>query len=187
MNMNTTNSRRLLQIVPVQGRVDLQLAARSSLQSVGHCLGDDVLPLGHCTAGDTGSSSDGCAVSVEVIENDGFIHTPREYSMLNHVVKDAGPGVGYPAYMESMGERIRRLREAQNLTQSRLGELVGVSKSAVSQWEDGSTANIKLTVFLSLCEVLRTDPHYLVYGPERAPEDPVATGQSRRPSRSRLR
>lgn len=108
--------------------------------------------------------------------------------MLNHVVKDAGPGVGYPEYMESMGERIRRLREAQNLTQTRLGELVGVSKSAVSQWEDGSTANIKLTVFLALCEALRTDPHYLVYGPERAPKDPAATGRHRSPSsKGRLR
>lgn len=107
--------------------------------------------------------------------------------MLNHVVKDAGPPLRYAEWMESMGERIRRLREAQNLTQSRLGELVGVSKSAVSQWEDGSTANIKLTVFLTLCDVLRTDPHYLVYGPDRAPESAAATGRHRSLAKGRMR
>lgn len=107
--------------------------------------------------------------------------------MLNTVVKDAGPGVRYAGYMETMGERIRRLREAQNLTQTRLGELCGVSKSAVSQWEDGSTTDIKLKVFLALCDALRTDPHYLVYGPERAPEATTATARPRSPSKGRMR
>ena len=107
--------------------------------------------------------------------------------MLNTVVKDAGLSVRYPVRMESMGDRIRRLREAQNLTQTRLGEMCGVSKSAVSQWEDGSTTDIKLRVFLALCDALKTDPHYLVYGPERAPEAPSATGRPRFPSRRRAR
>lgn len=104
--------------------------------------------------------------------------------MLNGWVKDAGPDVVYPSYtMETMGDRIRQLRIARGLTQTALGDAVGVTKSAVSQWENGSTANVKLEVFISLYETLRTDPHYLVYGENRAPKphDPGAGGRFRRP------
>lgn len=93
--------------------------------------------------------------------------------MLDEHVKDADKVTAYAASrMETMGERIKRLREASNLTQPELGEAVGVSRSAVAQWEDGSTENIKLQIFLRLCEVLNTDPHYLVWGPERV--DPLS-------------
>jgi transcriptional regulator with XRE-family HTH domain len=81
---------------------------------------------------------------------------------------------------ETMGDRIRVLRQARGLTQEGLGEAVGVSKSAVSQWEDGSVANIKLKTFLALIEVLRTSHEYLVHGPERA-----AALQSRSQSKNR--
>jgi transcriptional regulator with XRE-family HTH domain len=102
--------------------------------------------------------------------------------MLNSMVKDAGLPVHYANGMESMGDRIKQLRVAQGLTQPQLAERVGVTKSAVSQWEDGSTSNVKLEVFLLLCEVLRTDPKYLVWGPDRAPTDTSAPGRHRRPS-----
>jgi transcriptional regulator with XRE-family HTH domain len=69
--------------------------------------------------------------------------------------------------METMGDRIRQLREARGLTQQQLGALVGVTKSAVSQWEDGSTKNLKLETFLRVCEVLQTDAEYLIWGPDR--------------------
>jgi transcriptional regulator with XRE-family HTH domain len=93
--------------------------------------------------------------------------------------------------METMGDRIKRLREAQGFTQTQLGELCGVSKSAVSQWEDGSTTDIKIKPFLALCDALRTDPHYLAFGPQRGPDndrrppqggpaDTGATGRFRR-------
>lgn len=90
------------------------------------------------------------------------------------------------AGMETMGERIKRLREAKALSQSQLGEMVGVGKSAVSQWESGSTQNIKLNYFLKLLEVLGTDAQYLLWGPDRAPEKSVtaASPSSRgRPAR----
>lgn len=109
--------------------------------------------------------------------------------MLNSAVKDAGLIVAYaPSTMETMGDRIRRLREAQNLTQTELGELCGgVTRSAVSQWEDGSTTDIKLKQFLALCDALKTDPHYLVFGPDRQPEgyETGSTGRFRRPGAGR--
>lgn len=41
--------------------------------------------------------------------------------------------------MKSIGERIKQLRESKKLTQNKLAKLVGVSPSAVSQWENGDT------------------------------------------------
>ena len=93
--------------------------------------------------------------------------------MLNLEVKDAGPHFAYPAApMETMGDRIRTLRDAKGWTQPFLADLVGVTKSAVSQWEDGNTKNIKNDTFLRLCDALGTDPRYLIWGPERADPQP---------------
>ena len=91
--------------------------------------------------------------------------------MLNLAVQDAVPAYLYAAcLMETMGDRIKTLREARKHTQESLAKAVGVTKSAVSQWEAGSTKNIKLETFLNLLRVLRTDHEYLVYGAERAPK-----------------
>ena len=70
------------------------------------------------------------------------------------------------ATTESMGDRIRVLRQARGYTQEQLAQKVGVSKSAVSQWEDGSVANIKLKTFLLLLDALQTSHEYLIFGPE---------------------
>lgn len=107
--------------------------------------------------------------------------------MLNCLVKDAGLSVLYAVHMETMGDRIKQLRIARGLTQPALGELCGgVTKSAVSQWEDGSTENIKLKTFIRLCEVLQTDPQYLIWGADRSPTGaPGAASRLRRPSTAR--
>ena len=66
--------------------------------------------------------------------------------------------------METMGDRIRRLREGQNLTQLELAKECGVTKGAVSQWELGGTQNIKLKSWLKLLATLHTTAEYLVSG-----------------------
>lgn len=66
-----------------------------------------------------------------------------------------------------MGERIRQLRVARGLTQEQLAKLSGVTKSAVSQWEDGSTKNLKLQTFLLVLDALGTDANFLIYGENR--------------------
>jgi transcriptional regulator with XRE-family HTH domain len=109
--------------------------------------------------------------------------------MLNLEVKDAVPDVSYALLaMETMGDRVRVQRNGRGLTQEQLGKLVGVSKSAVSQWEDGSTKNIKLATFLLLIEVLHTDANYLIWGnskgpgPSRAaPANPARKGANKPP------
>lgn len=90
--------------------------------------------------------------------------------MLNAQIKDAGQLFRYAVPMattETMGDRIKVLRQARNLTQEQLAQEVGVTKSAVSQWEGGNVANIKLQTFLKLVDVLQTDTEYLVFGPDR--------------------
>jgi transcriptional regulator with XRE-family HTH domain len=93
--------------------------------------------------------------------------------MFNLLVKDAALGGFYAWPVETMGDRIRRLRIARKLTQPQFGKLVGVSKSAVSQWEDGSTKNLKLETLARVLEVLGTDLQYLVWGESRGPSSPL--------------
>lgn len=75
------------------------------------------------------------------------------------------------AAMQTMGERIKLLREAKNLSQEGLGQILGVSRAAVSLWELGNTKNIKNLTMLRLVEVLGTSQEYLLFGPkaERGP------------------
>lgn len=91
--------------------------------------------------------------------------------MVNLLVKDARPAreLSYLHSMETMGQRIRQLRNSKKLTQLQLAKLLSVTKGAVSQWEAGDIANPKLHTALRLCEVLGTDIAYLVYGPGRKP------------------
>jgi transcriptional regulator with XRE-family HTH domain len=88
--------------------------------------------------------------------------------MLELNFKDA---VGVSPYalspMETMGQRIKKMREARAWTQGQLAEMVGVTVSAVSQWELDQTENVKLLPFLRLAKIFDTDAHYLVFGPGR--------------------
>src|SRR5688572_16324235 len=88
--------------------------------------------------------------------------------MLDLAVNNVCPTFAYCRTVETMGERIKRLRVARNLTQSELAKRCQVTKQAVSHWESGLTANIKLTTFLCLLDTLDTDAEYLVWGPTRS-------------------
>jgi transcriptional regulator with XRE-family HTH domain len=92
--------------------------------------------------------------------------------MLESNIKDAGATVPYPSKMdETMGQRIKRLRQSRQWTQDQLAGMVGVTLQAVSQWELDLTENVKLVPFLRLAKVLETDPHYLVFGPGRGSQE----------------
>ena len=62
-----------------------------------------------------------------------------------------------------LNERIASVRKAAGLTQEQLGELVGVSRQAVSKWENDQTSPDSLKM-IRLAEVLDTDIEYLTTG-----------------------
>jgi transcriptional regulator with XRE-family HTH domain len=79
---------------------------------------------------------------------------------------------------ESMAQRIKRLREAKNLTQPALANLLvsmgapsTTSKATVAKWENGDTKNMANGTFILLCQALGTDPPYLLWGPDRVPPE----------------
>ncbi len=83
-------------------------------------------------------------------------------------------GLGaYAGQMETMGDRIRTLRESRKLSQEDLGKIVGISGAAVSQWESGATKGIRPENFLRFCAYFNVDPYWVVFGaegdPQRAP------------------
>src|ERR1700739_2170410 len=72
-----------------------------------------------------------------------------------------------------IGNRIRQAREEQDWTQDQLADRVGVSRSAVAQWETGRAGQV--TGNLSrIAGVLEGDVEYLMFG-----DDKHATGEVR--------
>jgi repressor LexA len=65
-----------------------------------------------------------------------------------------------------IGKMIRRKREALELSQQEVADIVGVSKSAVSRWESGEVANMGTSKVQALAEVLKTSPLSFIYGEE---------------------
>ena len=63
----------------------------------------------------------------------------------------------------SVGERIAELRKKENISQLQLAEAVGVSRQAVSKWENGQSLPDARKMIL-LAEVLKTDVEYLTTG-----------------------
>lgn len=50
-------------------------------------------------------------------------------------------------------ERIKSNRQRIGMTQTQLGEALGVQKSAIQKYESGSVTNIKLTTLVKMAEV----------------------------------
>ena len=70
-----------------------------------------------------------------------------------------------------IGKRIREARRDRGVTQDELADQVGVSRSAVAQWETGRTGQI--TGNLSrIADALEVNVEYFMYGDDkRAPGD----------------
>ncbi len=67
-------------------------------------------------------------------------------------------------YMETIGQRIKRIRESANVSQQYIADKVGVSRVAVTKWENGHTSNLKLDNLMKLCKLLDISVEYLIYG-----------------------
>lgn len=76
---------------------------------------------------------------------------------------------------EDIGERIRTTRRDRALTQDQLAGQVGVSRSAVAQWETGRTGQI--TGNLSrIASALEVNVEYLMYGDDKRAPGEVRQG-----------
>ena len=70
-----------------------------------------------------------------------------------------------------MGIRIRDVRRERGWTQDQLANAVGVSRSAVAQWETGRAGQVT-TNLTRIAEVLEVGVEYLMYGDDkRAPAE----------------
>lgn len=85
--------------------------------------------------------------------------------MVTYAVNHARRLASYTADMETVGDRIRQQREAKLLSQQQLADLLGVTKAAVSHWENGRTLNVKNLTFFRLVEILGCSQEYLLRGP----------------------
>jgi transcriptional regulator with XRE-family HTH domain len=101
---------------------------------------------------------------------------------VNHAL---GPHA-YAAFMESMGDRIKALRESQRLSQEAVGKIVGVSGASISQWENGTIRGIRPENFLRFCAYFSADPYWLVFGADGDPKL-MPSGRFRRPGIPPLR
>ena len=61
----------------------------------------------------------------------------------------------------NIGQRIKTLRENNQLTQEALGKAIGVNKATVNRYETG-VIDIKRTIAIKLAEALNTTPAYLM-------------------------
>jgi transcriptional regulator with XRE-family HTH domain len=83
-------------------------------------------------------------------------------------------GLSYTNTMSNpteMGARIRDVRRERGWTQDQLANAVGVSRSAVAQWETGRAGQVT-TNLTRIAEVLEVGVEYLMYGDDkRAPAE----------------
>jgi transcriptional regulator with XRE-family HTH domain len=76
---------------------------------------------------------------------------------------------------QAIGERIRLARQARGLTQEQLAEAVGVTRSAVAQWETGRAGQV--TGNLSrIAAVLGVGVEQLMFGDDKASPRRAARG-----------
>ena len=64
--------------------------------------------------------------------------------------------------MEKMGERIKRLRLSNGLTQEELGNRIGLKRAAINKYEKGNVENMKRSTIEKLSSLFNVTPSYLM-------------------------
>lgn len=62
----------------------------------------------------------------------------------------------------TMGQRIRYLRKQKDITQEKLGEIIGVQKSAIRKYEKDEVQNIPRTKIKKMADYFGVAPSYLM-------------------------
>lgn len=74
----------------------------------------------------------------------------------------------------TVAEKIKSLRKANGLTQTELGDRLGVKKNAVSKWECGRVEDIPVSKLKMMAELFDVAPSYFI-DDDVAPTTPVDT------------
>ena len=61
-----------------------------------------------------------------------------------------------------MGEIIKKLRLEKGITQEKLGEIIGVQKSAIRKYESGKVQNMKRSSIKKMADYFGVSPSYLM-------------------------
>ncbi|MHC5319495.1 helix-turn-helix domain-containing protein [Listeria kieliensis] len=64
--------------------------------------------------------------------------------------------------METMGDRIKRLRIEMGLTQEELGKRVGLKRAAINKYEKGNVENMKRSIVEKMSSLFSVSPSYLM-------------------------
>lgn len=81
----------------------------------------------------------------------------------NVIEVDIGPELDEKALRQQCGARIALLRGYMDLSQDKLGELMGLSDATISMWEKGKTEP-SLIKCRRLARILRTTPEFIAFG-----------------------
>jgi transcriptional regulator with XRE-family HTH domain len=76
---------------------------------------------------------------------------------------------------DTVGKRIRHVREERGWTQDQLAEHVNVSRSAVAQWETDRVGQVRGNL-TRIAEVLDVSVEFLLYGQDKRPPISAGTG-----------
>lgn len=66
-------------------------------------------------------------------------------------------------------ERLQKLRKEAGYSQEKLAEMLGISRQALSKWENGQ-ANPDVNNIKKLCEIYNKSSDYILFGKEASPE-----------------
>lgn len=72
------------------------------------------------------------------------------------------------------GDKIKLLRKSKGMTQSELGERLGVKKNAVSKWECGRVEDIPAGKIKMMAEIFEVPTSYLIDDEETIKKQPAA-------------
>ena len=72
----------------------------------------------------------------------------------------------------TIAEKIRTLRKQADLTQTELGDMLGVKKNAVSKWECGRVEDIPVGKIKAMARIFSVPPSYLIDSEANLPPVP---------------
>lgn len=71
----------------------------------------------------------------------------------------------------TVGEKIKILRLAADMTQEDLGKILNVGKATIQKYECGNIQNLKTTHIKKLCEIFKKQPNYFFFDDVQPSDD----------------